>query len=214
MKKRKYITLTAAVVLIVIEFICIINQRGEIRELQRQIDALNEQITYIQGDYAIEDKWLQLQIDIQKKRIDLLNEEEKEAKEEQAECQEVEEPTQTKEETKKQESSGDTSNTGKATITYYCACGKCNGSYSYTENGINYTATASGITLHDGMSGNYCAATFGSLGDIVTINGTDYKIIDRMGGSDGKRVDIFCAEGHERCNELGRYTAEVTLKNG
>lgn len=109
------------------------------------------------------------------------------------------------------ESSGDKNI--KAIITHYCACSKCNGKYSRTENGINYTSTASGITLHDGISGNYCAATFGKLGDIVTINGVDYKIVDRMGGNDGKRIDIFVADGHAKCNELGRYTADVVLHN-
>ena len=97
----------------------------------------------------------------------------------------------------------------KAIITHYCACASCNGSYSWTEDGVNYTATASGLTLHDGIEGNYCAATFGSLGDVIRINGVDYKIVDRMGGSDGKRVDIFVAAGHDECNRLGRYMAEV-----
>lgn len=101
--------------------------------------------------------------------------------------------------------------TFSAIITHYCACSKCNGSYSWSEGGVNYTATASGITLHDGIDGNYCASTFGNLGDIVTINGVDYKIVDRMGGNDGKRIDIFVADGHARCNELGRYTTNVTL---
>ena len=100
----------------------------------------------------------------------------------------------------------------KANITHYCACSDCNGKWSYTENGLNYTQTASGILLYDFIDGNYCAATFGNLGDILTINGVDYKIVDRMGGNSGKRIDIFVAEGHEKCNELGRYTAEVELK--
>lgn len=68
-----------------------------------------------------------------------------------------------KEETK--QSSG----TIKATITHYCACSSCNGKWSYTENGLNCTKTASGIVLYDGISGNYCAATFGSLGDVIRI---------------------------------------------
>ena len=110
-----------------------------------------------------------------------------------------------KEETK--QSSG----TIKATITHYCACASCNGKWSYTENGLNCTKTASGIVLYDGISGNYCAATFGSLGDTILINGTEYIIADRMGGNDGYRIDIFVAGGHDSCNELGRYTAEVTL---
>lgn len=113
---------------------------------------------------------------------------------------------------KAEEPKAETSDTFKAIITHYCACSKCNGKYNRTEGGINYTATASGVTLHDGIAGNYCAATFGSLGDIITIDGIDYEIVDRMGGNDGKRVDIFVANGHARCNELGRYKAEVTIK--
>lgn len=109
----------------------------------------------------------------------------------------------------KEETSGGTIN---AIITHYCAGSCCNGKYNYVQDGINYTQTASGILLHDGIAGNYCAATFGDLGDIISINGTDYKIVDRMGGNSGKRIDIFIAAGHEKCNELGRYTAEVTLK--
>ena len=104
-----------------------------------------------------------------------------------------------------------TSGVVAANITHYCACSKCNGKYSRQEDGINYTATASGITLHDGMTGNYCAATFGKLGDVITINGTEYTIVDRMGGNSGYRVDIFVGVGHERCMELGRYKAEVVL---
>ena len=104
------------------------------------------------------------------------------------------------------------SSNSSAIITHYCACSSCNGKWSYTENGLNYTQTASGILLYDFIDGNYCAATFGNLGDILTINGVDYKIVDRMGGNGGKRIDIFVAEGHDRCNELGRYTAEVELK--
>ena len=116
-----------------------------------------------------------------------------------------------KEEPKEEVAESSDGKTFNAIITHYCACSKCNGSYSWSEGGVNYTATASGITLHDGIDGNYCAATFGNLGDIVTINGVDYKIVDRMGGNDGKRIDIFVADGHTRCNELGRYTANVTL---
>lgn len=104
------------------------------------------------------------------------------------------------------------SGTIKATITHYCACASCNGKWSYTENGLNCTKTASGIVLYDGISGNYCAATFGSLGDTILINGTEYIIADRMGGNDGYRIDIFVSGGHEKCNELGRYTAEVFIK--
>lgn len=98
-----------------------------------------------------------------------------------------------------------------ATITHYCACSSCNGKYSWTEEGVNYTATAIGITLHDGIDGNYCAATFGSLGDVIRINGVDYQLVDRMGSNHGKRIDIFVAAGHDECNQLGKYKAEVEV---
>lgn len=137
-------------------------------------------------------------------------EEEKEPEKVEEKKEEVKTET-VKEETKEEIVESSDGKTFSAIITHYCACSKCNGSYSWIEGGINYTATASGITLHDGIDGNYCAATFGNLGDIVTINGVDYKIVDRMGGNDGKRIDIFVADGHARCNELGRYTANVTL---
>lgn len=137
-------------------------------------------------------------------------EEEKEPEKVEEKKEEVKTET-VKEEPKEEVVESSDGKTFSAIITHYCACGKCNGSYSWSEGGVNYTATASGITLHDGIDGNYCAATFGNLGDIVTINGVDYKIVDRMGGNDGKRIDIFVADGHARCNELGRYTANVTL---
>lgn len=96
-----------------------------------------------------------------------------------------------------------------ATITHYCACSVCNGSFSYQQDGINHTHTASGIDLYDGMPGNYCAATFGKLGDVIEINGVEYTIVDRMGSSAGKRVDIFVAAGHSECNRRGKYAAEI-----
>lgn len=101
----------------------------------------------------------------------------------------------------------------KATVTHYCACSKCNGKYSYQQDGKNYTGTASGIKLHDGIDGNYCAATFGELGDVVTIKGVKYTIVDRMGNrhKKGNRIDIFVSEGHEKCMELGTYKTEVEI---
>ena len=47
---------------------------------------------------------------------------------------------------------------------------------------------------------------------VVALEVPDQRIVDRMGGNSGYRVDIFVGEGHERCMELGRYTADVTLK--
>lgn len=100
-----------------------------------------------------------------------------------------------------------------ATVTHYCACEKCNGKYSYEQGGINYTATASGKKLYDGIEGNYCAATFGEMGDVIEINGTEYIIVDRMGnrGKKGNRVDIFVPDGHAECMKMGRYKAEVCM---
>ena len=98
-----------------------------------------------------------------------------------------------------------------AKITHYCACSICNGKWSWTEDGVNYSKTATDLVIYDGLDGNYCAATFGKLGDIITINGVDYKIVDRMQSKSGYKIDIFVGAGHDKCMELGTYKAEVAL---
>ena len=98
-----------------------------------------------------------------------------------------------------------------AKVTHYCACSICNGKWSWTEDGVNYSKTATDLVIYDGLDGNYCAATFGKLGDIITINGVDYKIVDRMQSKSGYKIDIFVGAGHDKCMELGTYKAEVAL---
>lgn len=100
-----------------------------------------------------------------------------------------------------------TGNTVKATITYYCACEKCCGKYSYQVDGVTYSKTASGKKIYNGMPDpHWIAANFGSFGDKVVINGTTYTIVDRLGSSFSGtyRVDIFTPEGHSQCERLGR----------
>ena len=178
----------------------VIDSEMEEIEISRIIDE--EPVEEEKEPEKVEDKKEEVKIEIVK--------EEKEPEKIEEKKEEIKTET-VKEEPKEEVVESSDGRTFSAIVTHYCACSKCNGNYSWSEGGVNYTATASGITLHDGIDGNYCAATFGNLGDIVTINGVDYKIVDRMGGNDGKRIDIFVADGHARCNELGRYTANVIL---
>ena len=99
-----------------------------------------------------------------------------------------------------------TGSTIKATITYYCACKKCCGKYSYVKDGVTYSKTASGKKIYNGMEDqHWCAATFGRLGDKIEINGTVYTIVDRFGSSSSRyKVDIFTPAGHAACNRLGK----------
>lgn len=202
--------------------ICILKDKNDKLETRlRTTEELCDSLFLMIDDNQIEisemryDNWVAIS-ELDKKlaaaeeKIAALESEEKEEKKTEK-TEKKTEKTETKTE-KKEETVKKSSGTYTATITHYCACSKCNGSYSWIENGVNHSATASGLTLYDGLAGNYCAATFGSLGDVVSINGVDYKIVDRMGGNDGYRIDIFVSEGHTKCNELGRYKAEVTLK--
>ncbi len=105
------------------------------------------------------------------------------------------------------ESTEKASKTRTVTITYYCACDICNGSYAWLEeDGIWYCSTASGRILSNNGENPYaCAANFGQIGDRIEIDGEVYTILDRFGNNGGSsKVDIFCADGHARCNELGR----------
>ena len=101
------------------------------------------------------------------------------------------------------------SGTFKANITYYCACNICNGSYAWQdEDGIWCCTTAKGIILsNNGEDWFVCAANFGNLGNKIEIDGEVYTIVDRFGNNGGSpKIDIFCADGHARCNQLGRRT--------
>lgn len=95
-------------------------------------------------------------------------------------------------------------------VTYYCACSKCNGCWSSWRSGAWSTATASGKRLYNKSSYKYkyCAATpaVGKLGQTVSVyldgKWRKLKIVDRMGSSSGKKIDVFWP-GHKGCYQHG-----------
>lgn len=97
-----------------------------------------------------------------------------------------------------------------AKITYYCACPSCNGYWSYWRNGTYATTTSSGKQLYNSSDykWKYCAATpsVGRLGQTITVylDGAwrKLKIVDRMGSSDGSRIDVFWPS-HSGCYARG-----------
>lgn len=94
-------------------------------------------------------------------------------------------------------------------VTAYCAGRCCNGSWSSGDS----TTTASGVRLRNSESyaDQYCAATpaVGKLGQYVkmTIKGKSYdlKIVDRLGSSSGKKVDLF-VPSHSETKKFGVST--------
>lgn len=100
--------------------------------------------------------------------------------------------------------------TKQVKVTYYCACPSCNGSWSQWRNGTWSTNTTSGKRLYNlpNYKYKYCAATpaVGRIGQTITtkLNGKTYKlkIVDRMGGSSGYRIDVF-HPSHAGCYKLG-----------
>ena len=200
-KKEFLIDLVAA--LLVITVVVILTMCSQPNTVQEpEVKTVKEVILVASDDYIDE---LELKVKTLEAKVCIL-----EGKVLAAEQQKEEVKEEVKEEPKEEIKN---SKTVYANITHYCACKKCNGSYSFKKNGKNYTETASGIILHDGKKGNYCAATFGKLGDIITINGVDYELVDRMGSKSGDKIDIFIADGHEKCLELGRFHADVELKS-
>ena len=102
-----------------------------------------------------------------------------------------------------------------ASISHYCACSICNGKYSgVDENGTVYTLLADGTKAYNnGEEQRIIATTFGKIGQKVEIDGKIYTIRDRFGNTEGaNKIDLFIADGHEACKELGvRRKVTVTL---
>lgn len=82
--------------------------------------------------------------------------------------------------------------------THYCACATCNGN----SNGI----TSSGKRISNGMSNPYyVACNWLPLGSVISVDGTNYTVVDRGGSglSSVGRIDIFTPEGHSACYRYG-----------
>lgn len=89
--------------------------------------------------------------------------------------------------------------------THYCACATCNGN----SRGI----TSSGKKIYNGMSNPYyVACNWLPLGSVISVDGTNYTVVDRGGSGLSKegRIDIFTPEGHSACYKYG--TGSCTIK--
>lgn len=90
--------------------------------------------------------------------------------------------------------------------THYCACATCNGN----SNGI----TSSGKRISNGMSDPYyVACNWLPLGSVISVDGTNYTVVDRGGSglSTVGRIDIFTPEGHSACYKYGTGNCSIEI---
>lgn len=94
----------------------------------------------------------------------------------------------------------------KGKYTHYCACATCCGK----SNGI----TASGKKVYTGMPNPYyVACNWLPLGSVISVNGTNYTVVDRGGSglSQRGRIDIYTPEGHSAALRGGTGSCEITI---
>lgn len=90
--------------------------------------------------------------------------------------------------------------------THYCACATCNGN----SNGI----TSSGRRIRNGMADpHYVACNWLPLGSVISVDGTDYTVVDRGGSglSAVGRIDIFTPQGHSACYRYGTGSCNIEI---
>lgn len=90
--------------------------------------------------------------------------------------------------------------------THYCSCAKCCGK----SNGV----TASGLKVYTGMPNPYyVACNWLPLGSVISINGTNYTVVDHGGSglSSSGRVDIYTPEGHQAAIKGGTGKCTITI---
>ncbi len=90
--------------------------------------------------------------------------------------------------------------------THYCACAKCNGN----SRGI----TSSGKKISNGMKNpHYIACNWLPMGSVISVNGTNYTVVDRGGRGLSKtgRIDIFTPEGHAACMRKGTGSCKIKI---
>ena len=86
----------------------------------------------------------------------------------------------------------------KGRYSHYCACATCNGN----SRGI----TSSGKKIKNGMADpHYVACNWLPLGTVISVDGTNYTVVDRGGSGLSRqgRIDIFTPGGHSECYKLG-----------
>lgn len=89
--------------------------------------------------------------------------------------------------------------------THYCACGTC---------GSGSGVTASGKRVYNGMENPYyIACNWLPMGSVISVNGTNYTVVDRGGSGLSKvgRIDIFTPEGHSACYRYGTGSCSLEI---
>lgn len=89
--------------------------------------------------------------------------------------------------------------------THYCACGRCG-----TGSGM----TASGRRVYNGMANPYyIACNWLPMGSVVSVNGTNYVVVDRGGSGLSRvgRIDIFTPQGHSAALRKGTGNCELKI---
>ena len=110
-----------------------------------------------------------------------------------------------------EESAAELVSLGEFTITHYCPCAVCCGSWAENrptdKNGQAIVATASGARAEAGKTIAVDPDVI-PYGTEVVINGHTYIAQDCGGAIQGNRIDVYC-DSHQEAIELGKFTAEV-----
>lgn len=91
-------------------------------------------------------------------------------------------------------------------FSHYCACATCNGN----SRGI----TTSGKKIQNGMKDpHYIACNWLPLGSVISVDGTNYTVVDRGGSGLSRRgrIDIFTPGGHRECYRLGVGSCSIEI---
>ena len=94
----------------------------------------------------------------------------------------------------------------KGRYSHYCACATCNGN----SRGI----TSSGKRIQNGMDDPYyVACNWLPLGTVISVDGTNYTVVDRGGSGLSRkgRIDIFTPGGHSECYKRGVGSCTIEI---
>lgn len=94
----------------------------------------------------------------------------------------------------------------KGRYSHYCACATCNGN----SRGV----TSSGKRIQNGMDDPYyVACNWLPLGTVISVDGTNYTVVDRGGSGLSRkgRIDIFTPGGHSECYKRGVGSCTIEI---